>query len=88
VIASNIPGVRTVVDDGKTGVLVPPGDVEALAAALTRLATMSDDERRALGTAARQAASDRYAWPRVIDKLETVYAAATRTTTGSSSSAA
>ncbi len=32
VIASDWPGVRSVVEQGKTGWLVPPGDVEALAA--------------------------------------------------------
>lgn len=36
-IASALPGVRTVLRDGETGLLVPPGDVPALGAALRRL---------------------------------------------------
>jgi glycosyltransferase involved in cell wall biosynthesis len=89
-IASDIPGVRTVVDDRKTGLLVPAGDVGALASAMADLAGMTTDEREALGAAARAKCESVYAWPRIIDRLEVVYADALagRTTTGSSSSAA
>ncbi|MBI4312524.1 MAG: glycosyltransferase family 4 protein [Chloroflexi bacterium] len=41
VVASDIPGPRELVVLGKTGLLVPPGDVEALAAAITTI--LSDD---------------------------------------------
>jgi glycosyltransferase involved in cell wall biosynthesis len=37
VVASAVGGVPELVDDGGTGLLVPPGDPAALAAALTRL---------------------------------------------------
>ncbi len=51
VIATDIRGCRQVVDDGTTGVLVPPRSADALARAVARLA--SDPVRRkALGTAA------------------------------------
>jgi len=36
-IASALPGVRTVLRDGSTGLLVPPGDVRALTSAMQRL---------------------------------------------------
>ncbi len=36
-IASALPGVRTVLRDGETGLLVPPGDVPALAHAMARV---------------------------------------------------
>lgn len=51
-IASNIEGVREVAHDGSNAILIPPGDVAALAQALITLA--QDPARRArLGTASR-----------------------------------
>jgi glycosyltransferase involved in cell wall biosynthesis len=38
VVATDTPGCRDAVIDGKTGLLVPPGDPDALAAAMTRFA--------------------------------------------------
>ncbi len=52
VIASDVDGLRSLVDHERTGLLVPPGDAEALAAAIIRL--LSDDALRArVGAAAR-----------------------------------
>jgi glycosyltransferase involved in cell wall biosynthesis len=45
IIASDRPGCRDVVVDGETGLLVPPGDVPALVAAIRRLA--ADSQARA-----------------------------------------
>ncbi len=53
VVASRTGGIPEVVRDGETGVLVPPGDVEALAAAMATL--LADPERRrSMGAAARE----------------------------------
>jgi glycosyltransferase involved in cell wall biosynthesis len=38
ILTSDVPGCRDLVRDGIEGLLVPPGDAAALAAALTRLA--------------------------------------------------
>ena len=52
IIASDRPGCRDVVVDGETGLLVPPGDVPALAAAIGNLA--ADPQARArMGAAGR-----------------------------------
>jgi glycosyltransferase involved in cell wall biosynthesis len=52
VVATRVAGVPEAVDDGRTGLLVPPEDVSALAAALDRL--LEDlDLRRRMGRAAQ-----------------------------------
>jgi phosphatidylinositol alpha-mannosyltransferase len=46
VLASDIPGYRNVARPGQDGLLVPPGDPEALRAALRRLLDADDLRRR------------------------------------------
>lgn len=58
-VATSVNGVPEVVVDGVTGLLVPPGDPEALAGALARLLGDAEDRRR-LGEAARALAFRRY----------------------------
>jgi phosphatidylinositol alpha-mannosyltransferase len=69
VVASDIPGYRDVLRAG--GVLVPPGDPAALAAALDRLLA-DEEERRRLGQAGRREAAQ-YAWPRIAARVLEVY---------------
>jgi glycosyltransferase involved in cell wall biosynthesis len=52
-IATRLPGIAELIEDGRTGVLVPPGDPPALAAALAAL--IRDPARRdALGAAGEE----------------------------------
>jgi phosphatidylinositol alpha-mannosyltransferase len=75
VVATDIPGYREVVDDGVEGLLVPPGDDGALAAALRRV--LGDHElAKALGEAGR-ARARRYSWDVVGPQIEAVYAEVT-----------
>jgi phosphatidylinositol alpha-mannosyltransferase len=71
VIASAIAGYSDVVSDGVDGLLVPPGDPQRLAEELQRI--HHEPERlREMGEAARRSAQ-RYAWPRVADRVTAVY---------------
>jgi phosphatidyl-myo-inositol alpha-mannosyltransferase len=71
VVCSDIPGYRSVVVPERNAVVHPPGDVGALADALTAL--VLDDERRSrLGADGRQRALE-FAWPVVTQQLEALY---------------
>jgi glycosyltransferase involved in cell wall biosynthesis len=59
VVASDVGGLPELIHDGETGLLVPPRDPEALAAALDRIATDQDLAGR-LGRAARELRARRY----------------------------
>jgi glycosyltransferase involved in cell wall biosynthesis len=56
VVASDIGGVNEIVEDGVTGVLVPPGDAAALAGALARVLRDEDGSVAPMGERAYQAA--------------------------------
>jgi glycosyltransferase involved in cell wall biosynthesis len=68
IVASDLPAIREVLTDGRTALLVPPGDPQALARALTRVA-IDDTLAAALGTAAAALAPD-YTWGRRAERLE------------------
>jgi phosphatidylinositol alpha-mannosyltransferase len=70
VVASDIPGYADVAGPD-TGMLVPPGDVDALAAALLELLE-DEPRRRRLGEGARQTA-ERYSWTRIASRLVSIY---------------
>jgi glycosyltransferase involved in cell wall biosynthesis len=72
VVATDIRGCRQAVDDGLTGLLVPPRDPVALADAIARLAS-DPDERLRLGTAARRKAQDAFDHRRNIDLVLATY---------------
>jgi phosphatidylinositol alpha-mannosyltransferase len=76
-IASAIAGYSDVVTDGVDGVLVPPGDPQRLAEELQR-AHHEPERLAAMGRTARESAQ-RYAWPRVADRVSRVYERAIET---------
>ena len=72
VVASNVDGIPDVVDDGRTGLLVAPGDAAALAGAIRRLA--SDASLRAeMGRAGRALVEERYRWEENVSQMERLY---------------
>ena len=71
-IATGCDGPAEIVEDGKTGWLVPPDDDQALAAALVS-AVNDVAERTRRGRAAYAAAHARYSWPSLGAKLAHTY---------------
>jgi phosphatidyl-myo-inositol alpha-mannosyltransferase len=70
VVASDIEGYRGVASE-KSGILVPPGEVAPLAAALNELLE-DEPRRRKLGEAGR-AVAERYSWKRIATRLVAIY---------------
>lgn len=66
VVAGDSGGVRSAVNDGATGVVLPPRDVEAWTTTLADL-LRSDAKRKAFGEAGRKAVEDHFNWDRVAD---------------------
>jgi glycosyltransferase involved in cell wall biosynthesis len=71
-IASNLPGVRSIIQDDQIGILVTPNQSGELKIAIQKLLT-DQAERRRLGAAARIRAEKEFAWSPLIDKMEKVY---------------
>lgn len=67
-LASDAPGLRESVVHEKTGILVPHGDIEALATAMDRFAR-NPGEVEAFGAAAREFASE-FTWELAAQKTE------------------
>lgn len=75
-IATDYPGVRAVVDEGETGLVVPRGDVTAVARALRCLVDAGGEGRARLGRAGRAKAEREWSWPRLLDRMDGAYAEA------------
>jgi len=72
VVASRVGGIPTIVDDGVTGLLVPPNDPDALARALGQM--LDDPERRrAMGSAGHARYEREFTMDRVAREVESVY---------------
>ena len=71
VIASRVGGIPALVDHDVNGLLVPPGDAAALAAAISRVLTEPGTAAR-LAAAARQTAQ-RYTWPALARQVAAAY---------------
>jgi glycosyltransferase involved in cell wall biosynthesis len=70
-VASAVGGIPEVVCHGETGLLVPPGDVAGLAAAIDRL--VADGELAARLGAGGRVAAERFAWPRLAGCIAALY---------------
>jgi glycogen(starch) synthase len=75
IVASKIGGPAEILEDGRTGLLVPPRDPIALAGELARLIG-APRLRRRLGLAAARAVRREWLYSRVVQQMKTVYAEA------------
>ncbi len=71
-VASSVGGIPDVVDDGETGLLVPPKDAGALADALLELAAQPE-RRRLMGDTARAKVVPAYSLEEMVRQIEALY---------------
>jgi alpha-maltose-1-phosphate synthase len=72
VVGSRVGGIPEVVADGRTGLLAPPGDPDALAAALNALIT-DPGRAAALGRAGRERAVAEFSWGQIAAQTAQLY---------------
>ena len=75
VVASRVGAIAAAVEDGETGLLVPPGDPDLLSAAIDRLAA-APELRERLGSAARRRAEQRFGLADCTERLRRTLEAA------------
>ena len=73
IVASRVGGLPELVDDGVSGFLHAPDDLDGMARSAVRLLTDADLHRRA-AAAARRAAQDRYCDSKIVPVYEAYYA--------------
>ncbi|TMQ62091.1 MAG: glycosyltransferase family 4 protein [Candidatus Eisenbacteria bacterium] len=71
IVATDLPGYRTVLTPGAQGLAVPPRNSDQLRRALETVLG-SQDLRREMGARGVET-SRRYAWPLIVEKLEEIY---------------
>jgi glycosyltransferase involved in cell wall biosynthesis len=75
VVATRVGGVADVVEHERTGLLVQPGDPDALADAIVRLAA-DPGERSRMGAAGRDAVVGRFSSQRLVEDIDALYKSA------------
>ena len=72
VVATRVGGVPEIVAEGSTGLLVPPGDVEAMTAGVLRL-LKNPDLRQKMGAEAREMALRQFSAGEMVRRLDRLY---------------
>ncbi len=72
VVASGVGGVDSVVEDGETGLIVPPADSAALAESVARLLADPPAARR-MGEAGRAVVRERFGVARMVSETAELY---------------
>ena len=72
IVATNIEGIMEVLESGRSGLLVPPGETKALADAIINMLTYRDKALQ-MGLAARKVVEERFGVDIMVQKVEEVY---------------
>ncbi len=72
VVASNVGGIPDIVDDGKTGILVPPGNVNSLADAIATL-LRDPSLRERMGRAGYDKITQQFSSETMVEQIRQVY---------------
>jgi glycosyltransferase involved in cell wall biosynthesis len=72
IAASDVGGPAEILEHGRTGILFPPRDAEALAAAVVDLAR-DPRRRRRIASAAASQVRRRWLWPSLVQRMRAVY---------------
>jgi glycosyltransferase involved in cell wall biosynthesis len=72
-VATDVPGSHEAIVAGETGYLCSRGDSAQMAAAMQRVMQLDPEERRAMGSRARQRAIAEFDLESVLDRWETLY---------------
>ncbi|MGB9380839.1 glycosyltransferase, partial [Candidatus Binatus sp.] len=80
-VASEVGGLREVVEDGRSGIVVPPANAGAIAAAIQRLAE-SPELRSQMSAAARARAVENYSMETMAARTLALYRECVRKTRG------
>lgn len=72
VVALDISPVNEIIENGRTGILVPPKDTESLHQAIQELLT-NEILRKEMGKAARHSFENRYSIEKIIDRYKQLY---------------
>jgi len=73
VISTDVGGMNEVIDNGVSGYLVQPRDVNALADALLQFTVMNEEQRFAIANSAREAASKQHNKQRFVNAFRQFY---------------
>ncbi|MFN4130049.1 MAG: glycosyltransferase family 4 protein [Paracoccaceae bacterium] len=72
IVASETGGIPEMIEDGREGLLVPPGNVDALAKAMIRICTQPDFAQE-LASAGRHRVEESFFLPRQVERLADLY---------------
>ncbi len=73
VIATDVGGVREIVDESYGNVVVPPGDCDALREAIIRVATYGDEKCALIAKRNREVAKEKFSLRGQVEAMQRVY---------------